>query len=160
MVADALYDDRESRRSPLDFYKVVLTPPLAAVLRGHRKRTLARGLSGPDRFVFSTRNGTALSHRNAARALTDACDAAGLDRIGFHTLRHGFASTLIVDLGLDPVQVSRQLGHAAPSITLDVYAHLFDRARHAANIRERMAESDLAAAVSLSGVLSGSSDQG
>jgi hypothetical protein len=27
--------------------------------------------------------------------------------------------------------VSRQLGHARPSITLDRYSHLFDRARHA-----------------------------
>ncbi len=28
------------------------------------------------------------------------------------------------------VYVSRVLGHASPSITLDVYAGLFDRARH------------------------------
>ena len=27
--------------------------------------------------------------------------------------------------------MSRQLGHANPSITLDVYAHLFQRADHA-----------------------------
>jgi hypothetical protein len=31
------------------------------------------------------------------------------------------------------------LGHARPSITLDTYTHLFDRAAHAADIRERMA---------------------
>jgi len=37
--------------------------------------------------------------------------------------------------------VSQILGHARPSITLDVYTHLFDRAAHAADIRERMAES-------------------
>jgi integrase len=45
------------------------------------------------------------------------------------------------------VQVSRQLGHAAPSITLDTYSHLFDQARHAADIRSWMASSGLAAAV-------------
>jgi integrase len=56
-------------------------------------------------------------------------------------LRHGFASYLIVDLRLDPVQVSKQLGHARPSITLDRYSHLFDQARHAADIRDRMATS-------------------
>ncbi len=28
------------------------------------------------------------------------------------------------------VYVSRVLGHSSPSITLDVYADLFDRARH------------------------------
>jgi Cdc6-like AAA superfamily ATPase len=49
---------------------------------------------------------------------------------------------LILDLKLDVVTVSCQLGHARPSITSDVYAHLFDRARHHADIRERMAESE------------------
>ena len=50
-------------------------------------------------------------------------------------------NSLIVDLKLDVAQVSQILGHARPSITLDVYTHLFDRAAHAADIRERMAES-------------------
>ena len=126
---------------------IVLSEPLAAVLREHRKRQLARGQASTDGFVFSTRTGTPISHRNAARAITDASTAAGLPRVGFHVLRHGFASALIVGLGLDPVQVSRQLGHAAPSITLDTYSHLFDQARHAADIRSRMASSGLAAAV-------------
>lgn len=58
-----------------------------------------------------------------------------------HSCRHGFASHLIVELGLDVVQVSRQLGHSSPGITLNVYAHLFDRARHAEDIRARMASS-------------------
>lgn len=98
---------------------VVLSDALASVLLEHR---LATSHHRDENFVFSTRNGTPLSHRNAARALTDACTAAGVRRVGFHVLRHGFASTLIVGLGLDPVQVSRQLGHAALSITLDTYS--------------------------------------
>jgi len=117
------------------------------VLREHRERALAAGRHGADDFVFSTRNGTPLSQRNTTRAIAAAAKAAGLGKVGFHTLRHGFASTLIVELGLDPGQVSRQLGHARPSITLDVYAHLFDRARHADNIREQLGSSGLAAAV-------------
>jgi hypothetical protein len=36
--------------------------------------------------------------------------------------------------------VSRILGHARPSITLDTYTHLFSHASHADDIRERMAE--------------------
>ena len=52
-----------------------------------------------------------------------------------------FASHLIVDLKLDVAHVSRILGHARPSITLDTYTHLFDQAAHAADIRERMATS-------------------
>ena len=53
------------------------------------------------------------------------------------TLRHGFASLLIAN-GLNVVYVSRQLGHANPSITLEVYAHLFDRADHAAIARDAL----------------------
>jgi len=59
-----------------------------------------------------------------------------------HDLRHTFASHLIVDLKLDIVTVSRQLGHKRPSITSDIYAGLFDRARHADEIRTKMAESE------------------
>jgi hypothetical protein len=40
--------------------------PLAAVLREHRKRALADGFDGGDHFVFSTRSGTPISHRNVA----------------------------------------------------------------------------------------------
>jgi integrase len=48
---------------------------------------------------------------------------AGLDRddrrLRFHDLRHTFASHLIIDIRLDVVQVSRILGHARTSMTLD-----------------------------------------
>ena len=53
-----------------------------------------------------------------------------------------FASHLIVDLRLDVAQVSRILGHARPSITLDTYTHLFDQAAHADDIRARMVRSE------------------
>jgi integrase len=58
----------------------------------------------------------------------------------FHDLRHTFASHLILDVGLDVAQVSRILGHASATITLDVYTHLFDDARHGREIRTRMAK--------------------
>jgi integrase len=78
--------------------------------------------------------------------LKKAADNTGLNDDGraplrFHDLRHTFASHLIVDLGLDVAQVSRILGHASITITLDVYTHLFDDARHAREIREQMAAS-------------------
>jgi hypothetical protein len=51
------------------------------------------------------------------------------------------------------VQVSRILGHASPSTTLDIYAHVFDEARHTADIRARMARSAFA------GLLDGDEDE-
>jgi integrase len=66
--------------------------------------------------------------------------AAGLQAPGkltLHSLRHGFASLLIAK-GLNVVFVSRQLGHANPNVTLEVYAHLFEQADHAAAAREAL----------------------
>ena len=41
-----------------------------------------------------------------------------------HALRHTHASQLI-DAGVDVVTIAHRLGHASPTITLSVYAHLF-----------------------------------
>ncbi|MGD0533586.1 MAG: tyrosine-type recombinase/integrase, partial [Methyloceanibacter sp.] len=46
--------------------------------------------------------------------------------VTLHALRHSHASALIAS-GQDVVTVSRRLGHASPTITLSVYAHLFDK---------------------------------
>jgi hypothetical protein len=64
--------------------------------------------------------------------------------VRFHDLRHTFASHLIIDIRLDVVQVSRILGHARTSMTLDTYTHLFEEARHGADVRAELARSDFA----------------
>jgi hypothetical protein len=51
---------------------------------------------------------------------------------------------LIPDLGLDVAQTSRFLGHASPTITLNVYTHLFEKARPLREIRARVAASPFA----------------
>lgn len=60
--------------------------------------------------------------------------------VGFHALRHTHAS-LLVAAGVDIVEISKRLGHADPSITLKVYAHLFrtDDAKSAAAIDTTLA---------------------
>ncbi|MET7477838.1 tyrosine-type recombinase/integrase [Streptomyces sp. NPDC005648] len=42
-----------------------------------------------------------------------------------HDLRHFYASVLIKN-GATPRQVQKRLGHAKPSITLNVYTHLWE----------------------------------
>ncbi len=61
-------------------------------------------------------------------------DGLGLAKVRMHDLRH-FAATQMLAAGVDPVTVAAILGHANPSITLGIYAHLVsDRARAAAKI--------------------------
>ena len=127
--------------------EIPLVPQLAEHLATHRQ---AAPFAAASDWVFATSRGTPLGERNVARrVLKKAADAADLNcnersALRFHDLRHTFASHLIVDLGLDVAQVSRILGHASIAITLNVYTHLFDDARHAREIRRRMAASDFA----------------
>jgi hypothetical protein len=45
-------------------------------------------------------------------------------RVSFHALRHSNFSALIAS-GIDPLTVSRRIGHASVSTTLNIYAHRF-----------------------------------
>jgi len=45
-------------------------------------------------------------------------------RLSLHSLRHFHASCLTAD-GIDVLKVFRRLGHAHPSMTLNVYGHLY-----------------------------------
>jgi integrase len=126
--------------------EIPLLPQLAAVLQRHKRSS--RFTDGSD-YVFATSHGTAFLHHNVSkRVLRRAATDAGLDRddrrLRFHDLRHTFASHLIIDIRLDVVQVSRILGHARTSMTLDTYTHLFEEARHGADVRAELAKSDFA----------------
>src|SRR5437899_9792264 len=96
--------------------------------------------TSPRDFVFCNTLGRGLDYRDVGEGFRQAVKRAGLQAPGkltLHSLRHGFASLLIAN-GLNVVYVSRQLGHANPSITLEVYARLFDRADHAATARDAL----------------------
>ena len=102
-----------------------------------------RGLHRSDCFVFCTEDGRPLSHRNTARDIEAAAKKAslngdGLRPVSAHMLRHTFASRLIA-LGLDVVEVARQLGDK-PDTLLRVYAQAFTDARRRDEIRERIAQ--------------------
>lgn len=106
--------------------------PSAAVdvLRDQRRRQLenrlALGLGRPpdDALVFCTPEGTPLSPRALSRLWLRTCVALDLPRVNLHALRHTHASALIA-AGVDVVTISRRLGHANPTVTLNIYAHLF-----------------------------------
>jgi len=79
-------------------------------------------------YVFVTEDGRPRHHHVALECFKSACRRAGIGERKFHDLRRTFASSLIAE-GLDPVYVASQLGHAKPSMTLDVYSHLFAQHR-------------------------------
>jgi integrase len=137
---------RISPKTRASVREIPLLPQLAAVLREHKRGSRFTAESD---YVFATANGTPFLHHNVSkRVLRRAATGAGLDRPGrrvrFHDLRHTFASHLIIDIRLDVAQVSAILGHARTSMTLDTYTHLFEEARHVANIRAELAKSDFA----------------
>jgi integrase len=80
---------------------------------------LGLGRHDADALVFCDPDGTPISPNSFSvmwgRAVPEAT---------FHSLRHTHASALIA-AGKDAVTVSRRLGHAKPTITLNVYGHLF-----------------------------------
>ena len=64
-----------------------------------------------------------------ARGLNDKleryCKKAEIDKITVHTLRHSHASLLIKE-GTAVNLISERLGHTTPSVTLRVYAHVYE----------------------------------
>jgi len=112
---------------------IVLMPAMTTVLDTHRASS---PFSQPHDPVFSSKVGTPLLRSNVRnRIIKPTAEAAGLagsDRptLRTHDLRHTFASLLIA-AGASVVYVAAQMGHRRPTVTLDVYAHLFDARDHA-----------------------------
>ncbi|HSQ01366.1 MAG TPA: site-specific integrase [Candidatus Dormibacteraeota bacterium] len=100
--------------------RIPLRPELAAILKRWKLacRPTAEG------WVFPSTTGTTPVHRSvlAHKALHPACDAAGLPRVRIHSLRHTFASTLLM-AGRPDTEVAKLCGHKDSSITRRVYAH-------------------------------------
>jgi len=67
----------------------------------------------------------------------------GLDQnLDFHTLRHNFASQLVM-AGVDLLSVSKLMSHSDIQTTVKYYAHLKpDHTRHAVEKFSRVVESD------------------
>ncbi len=94
----------------------------------------------PSGFVFHRADGTPLTHHIAERALHRATLKAGLRHIGWHTLRHTFASDLVSE-GVPMRAIQELLGHSTITMTMR-YAHLAPSSlRDATDILERRAES-------------------
>ncbi len=118
--------------------RLITLPPIAVeALREHRKMQLeirlklGIGKLLPQHFVFGDLEGSPRHPDWITYHWKHFVETRNLPRVTLHALRHSHASALIAS-GQDIVTVSRRLGHASPTITLSVYAHLFDKTDEAA----------------------------
>lgn len=116
---------------------VDLSPHCLLLLRRHQQQQAAEklqaGMDYDDRgLVFSTATGSPLDPNNVVkRHLHRGLEAAGLRRIRFHDLRHTCAA-LLINQGVTPKYIQRQLRHASIDTTFDTYGHLFPETAQAA----------------------------
>lgn len=94
---------------------------LVKILSRHVERV---PLHREDGFLFSQRG--YVYNRNSAgnqwRKVRKK--VGGMGEFTLHDLRHSYASGLIT-AGCDVVTVQHALGHSTPSVTLDIYSHLW-----------------------------------
>lgn len=103
-------------------------PETVTALRSHRlrqaERRLALGLRGADPgVVFTDVWAEPFVPDRVSEGFDRRIAKSGLPRIRFHDLRHTHASHLL-KAGVNIKIVSRRLGHASVSFTLDKYSHL------------------------------------
>ena len=86
------------------------------------------GSAWPDNdFVFVNIHGQPIHPDAISTWLVRVEKKYDLPHLNTHAFRHSVASALIY-AGVDPVSVSRRLGHAQVSTTTNVYAHVFKKA--------------------------------
>jgi len=120
---------------------------------GHRKIPIGRDLTleliahrrwqgsqaGRNNLVFPSEDGTVMDQSNLRRrGLRKACDAAGVERIRWHDLRHFFASLLIYDLEAHEGTITTLMGHHSLAFTIEQYGHWLPDARRDLEIASRI----------------------
>jgi integrase len=101
--------------------KIPIPAELVSTLRSWKLQCPATD----DDLVFPAADGRPIRRSNALRyGLWSALRRAGLRRVNMHSLRHSFASALIMG-GAAVTEVQSLLGHASPAITLGIYSHWF-----------------------------------
>jgi integrase len=74
-------------------------------------------------LVFTTSVGTCIDPSNLPRDYDRIVKLANVPRIRVHDLRHTYTA-LALEQGANLISISRQLGHARPSTTSDMYGHV------------------------------------
>lgn len=102
---------------------------LQSFVTRQKERQLSRKIRNPKQLVFSQFDGTPPTNEAANKTLKRACVRAGVQSITFHALRHTHVSILIYR-GMDISAIAKRVGHASPSTTMEVYAHVIKELQH------------------------------
>jgi len=109
--------------------RVDMTKQLRQILMAHKESALLRAFqlgktSIADDLIFPSEAGTPICPDNIGpRYMEPALEKAGLRRFRFHDLRHTFGS-LLIQAGVSPAYVQKQMGHRSIQVTIDVYGNL------------------------------------
>jgi integrase len=140
-VRRALSGDTELRSTKSRRAREVPLPDQAAAAL---ERLSRRGeFTGPDDYVFANRLGRRLDPSALRRRFERARDAAGLEPLRFHDLRHTYGSLLVAG-GIDLASVKAAMGHSRITTT-ERYLH----ARPAGELADRFSRALAGAAPEL-----------
>ena len=103
-----------------------------SLLREYRFSQLEQRFAMGDRwhnrdFVFTQENGEPMHPDSVTDWLTKFSKRHDLPHINAHAFRHTMASILYFN-GVDSISISKRLGHAQPSTTTNIYAHIIEEA--------------------------------
>ncbi len=110
--------------------RVAMTPKLALYLREYRAERESLYLQlgqilSLDSLVFAHVDGAPLDPSMLSHTFSKIAKQVGLHDAHFHTLRHSFASIMLLR-GAKPKVISEALGHSSVAFTMDVYSHIIE----------------------------------
>jgi integrase len=132
IVRRSLSGDTELRSTKSRRAREVPLPDQAAAALGRLSRR--DEFTGPDDYVFANRIGRRLDPSALRRRFERARDAAGLEPLRFHDLRHTYGSLLVAG-GIDLASVKAAMGHSRITTT-ERYLH----ARPAGELADRFTQ--------------------
>lgn len=110
--------------------RVAMTPKLALYLRDYKaeRESLYHQLEkklGLDDLVFANVKGQPIDPGTLSHSFSRMARKAGLAEVHFHSLRHSFASLMLLR-GAKPKVISEALGHSSVAFTMDTYASIIE----------------------------------
>lgn len=125
-----IYEDSPKTEKSIRY--ISLPQETTALLREHLRAQLQQRFAMGDRwhnrdFVFTQENGEPMHPDSVTDWLNKFSKRHDLPHINPHAFRHTMASILYFN-GVDSISISKRLGHAQPSTTTNIYAHIIEEA--------------------------------